>query len=137
MCGLGVAPGELGIRIHGAGLDELDRDHGAAAADVADLRMRSLQSLQALAHDGLDRERTGVEVLLLHGLDRAESRCAGDRIPTVGAAEAADVHGVHDLGATGHAREGQATGDSLGRGDEVGDDGLMLAGKPLAGAAEA
>ena len=72
-----------------------------------------------------------------HLLDRAERRGAGDRVAAVRAAEAADVHGVHQLGAAGDGGQRQAAGDALGGGDQVGHDALVVAGEPVAGAAEA
>ena len=44
---------------------------------------------------------------------------------------------VHDLGAARDGGERQTARDALGGGDQVRDDALVLAGEPLAGAAEA
>ena len=82
------------------------------------------------------RWRGADEVLLLDGLDRPERGGAGDRVAAVGAAEAAGVHRVHDLGAPRHGGERQPAGDALGGGDQVGDDALVLAGEHRAGAGE-
>ena len=78
----------------------------------------------------------GRQVLVRHGLDRAERGRAGHRIAAVGAAQAAGVHGVHQLGPAGDRRQRQPARDPLGRGDQVGDDALVVAGEPVAGAAE-
>ncbi len=65
-----------------------------------------------------------------HRADRGERRGAGDRVAPVGAAEAARVHGVHDLGAARDAGERHPAGDALGGGDQIGHDALVLAGEP-------
>ena len=83
------------------------------------------------------RRAAPAQVLGAHRLDRAERGGAGDRVAAVGAAEAAGVHRVHDLGAAGDPGQRQAAGDALGGGDQVGHDALVLAGEPVAGAAEA
>ena len=67
----------------------------------------------------------------------AERGGARDRVAAVGAAEAAGVDGVHQLGPAGDGGERQAAGDALGGRDEVGDDALVVAGEPVTGAAEA
>ena len=47
------------------------------------------------------------------------------------------MDGVHDVGATGDRGERHTAGDALGRRHEVGDDALVVAGEPVAAAAEA
>ena len=116
---------------------ELDRLHRAAAADVGDHRVLGGELLEPAADQGADLQRAGVEGVLLHLRDRAERRGAGDRVAAVGAAEAADVDGVHQLGAAGDAGERQAAGDALGRRHQVGHDALVVAREPRACAAEA
>ena len=121
----------------GPSADQLDRQHGAAAADVADpVGCRSASARSRGRKSGLDLAGPAGQVLGLHGLDRAERGGAGDRVAAVGAAEAADVDGVHHLGPTGDGGQGQAAGDALGGGDQVGDDALVVAGEPVAGAAK-
>ena len=66
----------------------------------------------------------------------AERSGAGDRVAAVGAAEAADVDGVHHLRAAGDGRQRQPAGHALGGGDQVRDDALVVAGEPVAGAAK-
>ena len=58
-------------------------------------------------------------------------------LPPYGAAEAAGVRGVHDLGAAGHGRQGKAARDALGGRDQIGNDAEVLAREHLAGAGEA
>ena len=47
------------------------------------------------------------------------------------------MDGVHDLGARGDSCQRKAAGNALRRRDHVGNDSLVLTGKPGAGAAEA
>src|SRR5580692_7134776 len=94
---------ERGIRLQGARLDQLDGDHRAAPAHVADLWMSLGELAQPGKHDVADPARHGGQVLLAHGLDRAERGGAGDRVSAERAAEATGVHRIHHLGAAGHA----------------------------------
>ena len=137
MAGLRDLPGELGVGLGGAGLHQLDCDHRAATAHVTDDAGLVGDGLQARLHHGLNVPRGGDEVELLHRRDRAHGRRTCDGVSAVGAAEATDVDGVHDLGAAGDPSEGKPTGDSLGGRDEVRDDTLVVTGEPIAGATEA
>src|SRR4051812_32873875 len=87
VAGLVDRPGQGGVRGEVArAVDELDGQHGAAAADVPDLRELLGESLEAGDEEGLDLLRAAAEVLLLHRLDGAQRRGAGDRVAAVGAA---------------------------------------------------
>ena len=113
------------------------RSHRAPSADLADdveLLGQLVQPAEEQPSTSRARPRRSSA---LHRLDRAERGGTGDRVAAVGATEATGVDGVHDVGAAGHGGQRQAAGDALGRGDEVGDDALVLAGEPVAGAAEA
>ena len=125
------------VRRAGLRVDELDRHHRAAAADVGDHRVLAGQVVQPGAHEGTDLAGPAGQVVLPHLLDRAEGGRAGDRVAAVRPAEAADVDGVHQLGAAGDRGQRHAAGDALGGGDQVGHDALVVAGEPVAGAAEA
>src|SRR5436189_54138 len=57
-------------------------------------------------------------------------------VAAVGAAEAACLDRVHNLGAAGDPGQRQSAGDALGRRDQIGDDPFVVTGKPVAGAAE-
>ncbi len=106
--------GQVGVGLGGARLDQLDRDHRAATTDVADTVVVDLQPAQPVLHQLFDLTRALDQAVGLDGLDGGQRRRAGDRIAAVGAAEPADVRGVHDLGAAGDRRERQAVGDALG-----------------------
>ena len=125
-----------GVRLLGARRAQLDGLHRAAAADVGDDGVLGGELLEAAADQGADLQGAGVEGVLLHLRDRAEGGGAGDRVAAVRAAEAADVDGVHQLGAAGDAGERKAAGDALGGRHQVGHDALVVDGEPRAGAAE-
>src|SRR6476469_6987870 len=84
----GAGQGGIGGQVAGT-VDELDGEHGAATADVANLRVLLREGLEARAEEGLDLLGAAAEVLLLHRLDGPERGGAGDGVATVGAAEAA------------------------------------------------
>ena len=111
----------LGRRLLRPWSHELDRDHRATAADVADDGVARLQVAQERQHHLADAPRGRDEVLLLDRRDRAECRGAGDRVAAVRAAEPTDVRGVHELRPPGHRGQRQAAGHRLGGHDEVGD----------------
>ena len=138
VAGLGERGGRLRVRLLGA--RSLTSSIAIIAPRPRTSPMMSYFSAIAVSrglHDLLDALGPGVEVQLPHRLDGAERRGAGHRVAAVGAAEAAGVRGVHDLGAAGDGGQRQTARDALGGGDQVRDDALVLAGEPLAGAAEA
>ena len=115
--------GERGIRLTRRGVDEFGGDHRAVAAHVADAAGRPPELPQPLRRGSrsISCARSSIPSCS-NDVDRGERRGAGDRVAAVGAAEAAGVRGVHDLGAPGHRGERQAAGDALGGRDQVGDD---------------
>ena len=136
VAGLGDPARLGGVRLGGAGADELDRDHGAAAADLADARVLGLRPLQGGPDHGLDPPRAPGQVLVDEHVHRGQRRGAGDGVAAVGAAQPARVHGVHELGAADDRGQRHAVGQALGHGDEVGPDALVVEGEQVAGAAE-
>ena len=88
---LGDLPRECRVGCRGAGLDQLDRDHGSAAADVADARVPVLQRAEASEHQGLDLPRTCHQPVGLDGLDGSERGCTGERVAAVRASQPPDV----------------------------------------------
>ena len=70
-------------------------------------------------------------------VDRLDRRRARDRAAAVGAADAAEVRGVHDLGAAGDGGDRHAGAERLGGHDEVGHDAVVLDGEEAAGASHA
>ena len=98
-------------------LHELDPDHQAAAADVADDRVLLLQfphaGHQVLADDG----RVGSQ-LRLQQANRRDRRSTGDRVAAEGARVRARRPGHHVRPGAGHA-ERQARRNALGDGDDI------------------
>ena len=83
------------------------------------------------------RRRLGEEVAALDLLEHGDRGGGGDRVAAEGAAEAAGLRGVHDLGAAGDGGEREAAGDALGAQHEVGDEAEVLAREVRAGAGHA
>ena len=137
MARLRDALGELGIGGQRARLHDLHGDHRAAASHVADGGNARRHVGEARDEEVTDRPCTPVEVIDLHGLDRAQRCRAGDGVASVGATQASDMNGIHDVGAPGDGGERQSRRDALGGSDQVRDDALVLAGEPRAGATEA
>ena len=94
-------------------------------------------AVEPLRQDRADLVGALDEPVVLEDVDRGERGGARDRVAAVGAAEAAGVRGVHDLGPAGDGRERQPAGDALGGRDQVGHDAEELAGEHRAGAGEA
>ena len=117
--------------------DELDREHGAEAAHVADGREALLPGEHPRAQRLADRDGALAEALLVDHVEDGERRGLGDGVADERAADGAVVRRVHDLRLAEHARERQAGGDRLGDGDQVGLDAVVLDREQLAGAREA
>src|SRR4029453_9774896 len=86
-----------------------------------------------------ERARAFEQVLLLDLVEDGERRRRRNWIATVGAAQTADVHGVHQVGPTGDGTDRQAAAEGLRARDEVGHDVLVLVldREPAAGPAHA
>ncbi len=116
--------------------DQLDREHRAETADVADRRPALLPGEHPRA-DRLADERGALDqTLLVDHVEHGEPRRQRDRIADVGPADAAALRGVHDLGAAEDAGERQPARDRLGDADQVRLDAGMLDREEAAGAAE-
>src|ERR671922_125888 len=126
-CGLGDRRRELGRRLHRLAVgDELDREHRAEPADVADRRKAVLPAHHPLAHGLADRPRALDESLLLEDVEDGQRGRLRDRVADVGAADRGVGRRVHDLGAADHPREREAGGDRLRDDHEVGLDAVVL-----------
>ena len=77
------------------------------------------------------------QAFLLEGIEHAKCRGAGDGIAGIGAADAARLRRIHDLGAADDAGQRKAAGQRFGDRHQIGLDAEMLHGKPFAGAPEA
>ena len=118
-------------------MDELDREHRAEPADVADLVEALLPGEHPRPDRLADRGRALDQALLVDHVEDGERRRLRDRVADVRAADRVRAGRVHDLGPAEHARERQAAGDRLGDRDQVGLDVVVLDREELAGAAEA
>ena len=127
----------LGRLLRGRVGDELDREHRAEAAYLADLGPALLPGEHPRADRLADRGRALEQPLVLDHVEHRQRGREGDRVADVGAADAADDGRVHDLGPAEHARERQAVGDRLRDADQVGLDARVLDPEEPAGAAEA
>ena len=114
---------------------KLHRHHRAQPANVDDLRVARLQRTQR----GLDARanRAGsLEKLLVHDLEDLQRRRAGDRISGKGAAQAARLGRVHDLGLSDDRGERKPSAQRLRDRHQVGLDAVVLAREEPAGAPE-
>jgi len=120
----------------GAG-DELDADHRAHAAHVADLREVVLQAAQHAAQPLPDRGRPLEQAVLLDHVERRQRGGDRHRIAAERRAQHARPHPVHDLGLADHGRQGEAGGERLGAGHQIGLEPVVVDRPPGAGAADA
>ena len=84
---------------------------------------------EPVLHQDLDLAGPFHQTVGLDRFDSGQRRRARDRIAAVGAAEPADMRGVHDLGAAGDRRQRQTVGDALGGTDQIRFDAFVLAGE--------
>ena len=128
---------ELGVRGCGARLHELDREHRATAADVADRGEALLQFAQCRHQQGLDLGCAREQPAGLDALEHSDGGRARDRVATERAAEPARVGGIHDLGSACDGGDRETGRDALGREHHIRHDVFVLAGVPGAGAGHA
>ena len=89
--------GRFRSRLASPGLDELNGQHGAAPADLADDGVSSRQGAKPPHHRSLDLLRLAHQLLALDGFQSTERRGAGDWVAGIGAAEAPRRNRVHEL----------------------------------------
>ena len=100
-------------------LDELDADHAAEAAHIADAVVFREPFLVA-RHDLLaDGEGAVGEVVALHDLDGLERGRAGERVAAERAADRAGRRSFHDFLTRDDGRERHAGGDGFRRCDDI------------------
>ena len=125
--------GELGE----VGGIELGGEHQAFAADVDDGAVargeRAQLGLEVVADFGC----VGEEVFLFDVVDDGDGDGAGQRASAEGGAVHAGVDGARGFFGAEDCAEGNAAGEGLGEGGDVGLNAVVLIGAPLAGAAHA
>ena len=112
---------------------ELDAEHQALAADVAD---EAVEAPDERTEPGLRLLATGRGVgdeAALEQLDRGERRGAGDRVAAVGRAVRARSPCLEEIGAGDHRAQGHPGRDPLGRQQDVRLDAPVLDRPHLAG----
>ena len=118
-------------------LHELDADHEAGPADVADPRVAGGD----LPQPGRELRPAGGgvrhEVALADLLEDREAGGAGDRVAAERRAVGALAPALLERPRAGHRRERQAVRDRLGHADDVGDDPGVLEGPHPPGPPEA
>jgi hypothetical protein len=104
----------------------------AAAADISDLGEPRLHRPEPI-HDGrAGAHRGSKQVLALDLVEHRQGRGRGDRVPTVGAAETADVHRIHQVGATGDRADREPATERLRARHDVGLHALLDDREPRA-----
>ena len=106
--------------------NELDREHGAEAANVADLRPARLPREHPCAQRVAEDLGPCDELLLGEDVEDGARGCERDRVPDERAADRTRVRVVHDLRPSDHSRERQAARDRLRDEHEVGLDVEVL-----------
>ncbi len=127
------ASGSLRVAV----LDQLDREHGAEPADVADAVEALAPRLHPLPDRLADPVRPLDEMLLVDHVEHCVRGCDRDRVADVRAADRAVAGRVHDLGPADHARERVAGRDGLGDRHQVRLDPELLDREHRPGTAEA
>ena len=127
---------QIRIRFCAARFDQLNGDHRAASANVADPVIVGLHPVQLVLHQRLDPLGAIEHAVEFDGLDGGQCGGARKRIATVGSAQSADMRRIHDRGLTGDRRQWQAVRDALGRDDQIRFDSFVLAGEHRTGAGE-
>src|SRR5215211_201943 len=116
---------------------ELDREHRAEAADVADVRPALLPGEHARPYLLAEERCPRAEILLRDHVQHRERGSLRYRIADVGAADRGIRRRVHDLATPDHAGERQPHRDRLRDRDQVGLDAVVLDPEELPGAGEA
>src|SRR5919199_1380171 len=130
-------------RLHGRGgerrrlLGELEGEHRAEAANLADLGYATRDAVEAGAEEPPELLGAPPELRLGNRVEDGRRGGAGDRVAAEGAAEAARGDGVHELGPAGDSGERKAAADRL-PGDEKVRLGVVVLDRPYrTGAADA
>ena len=105
------AASTIALARSGRPLDELEADHRAEPADLADLVVPPRQRVEPGAPSASPTARRRAQESPARGRPRAARRPPRprERVAAEGAAEAAGRDGVHELGAAGDARRGGTT----------------------------
>ena len=107
-------------------LHELEREHRAEPADLADGVDASRNRLEARPDPLADLVGAPAEVLARDLVQNGQRRRAGERVPAEGAAEAAGRDGVDDLRRSGDAGERKPAAERLAGDEEIGLDAVVL-----------
>ena len=123
-----TALGELGLGLlRGRVGDELDRQHRAEAAHVADRGPALLPGEHARADRLAEPRRALDEALLVDHVEHGERRRLRDRVADVGAADAARTGASMISARPSTPESGRPIGDRLRDADQVGLDAEVLA----------
>lgn len=126
----GNALGEVG------GVD-FDAEHEAFAADFGDAVVAFGELSELIVEVRARLVGVGEDVVALDGVDDGDGYGAGEWVTAERGAMHAGGDGFGGCVGTEHGAHGDAVGDGLGEGGDVGEDVVVLVGKPFAGAAHA
>eukprot|EP01022_Parablepharisma_sp_SALTPOND_P013097 TRINITY_DN1726_c1_g1_i1.p1 TRINITY_DN1726_c1_g1~~TRINITY_DN1726_c1_g1_i1.p1 ORF type:complete len:713 (+),score=113.03 TRINITY_DN1726_c1_g1_i1:2754-4892(+) len=133
-------PGHGLRRIHGRGtasaiFHQLDTQHGAHAADIADYCQLPGPAFEPRAHCLAQPFSLSQNVFGFHDIQHCQGRGAGDGIAAKGGAQTAWLHGVHHLRAPHHRGKHHPPGQAFAQGNNVRCEIPVLAGQHDGGAA--
>ena len=114
------------LRLRRAVRDELEREHRAEAAHVADAFELAGEALQPRADLAAERLGAGAERRRRDRVEHDRRGGAGDRVAAERAAQPARPDGVHQLGPPGHRGEREPAAQRLARDEQVGRDAVVL-----------
>ena len=137
MAGGGDRLGQVRPRFEAAGIGELKGEHRSPATELRKGRHTFNQGFQDFPGGVFNGPGAGQEAAVLKLLEDGERGFTGQRVAGVGSAQAAGVHGVHQLRPAGDGGKRKTAGQSLGAERDISGDTLVFAGKQLSGAAHA
>ena len=116
---------------------EFDAEHQAHAADVDDAVVRAASSGELSVKEFADLLNVFEQVVSLDRVDDRDGNGAGQRAAAEGRAMHPGSEGLGGVVGAEHRAHGNAVGDRLRERRDVGQDAVVLVGKPFAGSAQA
>ena len=116
---------------------EFEAEHQADAANIDDAIVTRCEFGEFCVEEVADVANVVEQVVPLDGVDDGDGNGAGQWAAAEGGAVHAGGDGASGVVGAEHRAHGNAVGDGLGEGGDVGEDAVVLVGEPFAGSAEA